>query len=39
MLCGQAVVAIWNGIGEEGRSEFYDWHLHEHMPERVGVPC
>ena len=38
MLSGQGVVAIWNGIAEEGRSEFYDWHLHEHMPERVGIP-
>jgi hypothetical protein len=38
MLSGQGVIAIWNGIAEEGRSEFYDWHLHEHMPERVGIP-
>lgn len=38
MLSGQGVVAIWNGIAEEGRSEFYQWHLHEHMPERVGIP-
>ncbi len=38
MLAGEAVVAIWNGITEEGRAEFYAWHLHEHMPERVGIP-
>ncbi len=38
MLCGQAVVAIWNGITEEGRAEFYAWHVIEHMPERVGIP-
>jgi hypothetical protein len=38
MLSGQGVVAIWNGIAEEGRREFYQWHLHEHMPERVGIP-
>ncbi len=38
MLAGEAVVAIWNGITPQGRAEFYDWHLHEHMPERVGIP-
>ena len=38
MLAGEAVVAIWNGITEEGRAEFYAWHIHEHMPERVGIP-
>jgi hypothetical protein len=38
MLSGHGVVAIWNGITEEGRAQFYDWHLHEHMPERVGIP-
>ena len=38
MLAGEAVVAIWNGIASEGRAEFYAWHLHEHMPERVGIP-
>jgi hypothetical protein len=38
MLAGEAVVAIWNGIAEAGRAQFYDWHLHEHIPERVGIP-
>ena len=38
MLCGQGVVAIWNGISEEGRNEFYEWHIREHMTERVGIP-
>lgn len=38
MLAGEAVVAIWNGIAPEGRAEFYEWHLHEHIPERVGIP-
>jgi hypothetical protein len=38
MLSGQAVVAIWNDITEEGRAEFYAWHVIEHMPERVGIP-
>lgn len=38
MLAGEAVVAIWNGIAPEGRDEFYAWHIHEHMPERLGIP-
>jgi len=38
MLAGEGAVAIWNGISETGRAEFYQWHLHEHMPERVGIP-
>ncbi|MEO9191438.1 MAG: hypothetical protein ABI224_15775, partial [Acetobacteraceae bacterium] len=38
MLAGEAVVAIWNDITDEGRAAFYEWHLHEHMPERVGIP-
>jgi hypothetical protein len=38
MLAGEAVVAIWNGIEPEAREQFYDWHVHEHMPERVGIP-
>ncbi len=37
-LRGQGVVAIWNGIREEGRANFYEWHNREHMPERLGVP-
>ncbi|WP_137177235.1 hypothetical protein [Roseomonas sp. AR75] len=38
MLAGEAAVAIWNGVTPEGRAEFYAWHLHEHMAERVGIP-
>jgi hypothetical protein len=38
MLAGEGAVAIWNDIAEAGRAEFYAWHLHEHMPERVGIP-
>jgi hypothetical protein len=38
MLCGQGAIAIWNGITEEGRDEFYAWHVLEHMPERIGIP-
>jgi len=38
MLAGEGAIAIWNGISDEGRAEFYAWHLAEHMPERVGIP-
>ncbi|WP_158925982.1 hypothetical protein [Acidisphaera sp. S103] len=38
MLAGEAVVAIWNGIAPEARDQFYDWHINEYMPERVGIP-
>jgi hypothetical protein len=38
MLAGEGAVAIWNGISDEGRADFYAWHLSEHIPERVGIP-
>ncbi len=38
MLAGEAVVAIWNDIAPQTRTQFYDWHVNEHMPERVGIP-
>ena len=38
MLAGEAVVAIWNDIPADTREQFYDWHINEHMPERVGIP-
>ena len=31
-------IIIWNDIAPDCRDEFYAWHLHEHIPERVGVP-
>jgi hypothetical protein len=37
-LAGEGAVAIWHDIAPEGREEFYAWHGHEHMPERVGIP-
>jgi len=36
-LLGGAAVAIWHDIAPEGRDEFYAWHGHEHMPERVAI--
>lgn len=35
---GTGAICIWNDITPEGRAEFYDWHLNEHMPERAAVP-
>jgi hypothetical protein len=36
-LLGRAVVAIWNDILAEGRTNFIDWHNREHIPERVAI--
>lgn len=35
---GLGVVAIWHDLTPEIKSEFYEWHNREHMPERVGIP-
>ena len=32
---GAGAIIIWNDIAPEGRDDFYDWHLNEHMPERL----
>src|SRR4051812_28268526 len=37
-LLGQAAVAMWWSIKPEKRSEFSDWHSHEHFPERTSIP-
>lgn len=37
-VAGEAFVAIWHDIVPEGKTEFYEWHNREHMPERLGVP-
>jgi hypothetical protein len=37
-LLGTGAICIWNGISDEGRADFYAWHLEEHMPERVAIP-
>lgn len=34
-LIGKGAVAIWNGIKDEGRAEFFAWHNREHILERV----
>lgn len=35
---GQAVLAIWNGIRDGAETDFLNWHVHEHIPERVALP-
>jgi len=37
-LLGKAAVAMWWKIRPEQRSEFGDWHSHEHFPERMSIP-
>lgn len=37
-LKGLGAVIIWNDIAPEGRDQFYDWHINEHIPERIDVP-
>ena len=37
-LLGNAAVAMWWNIRPEQRSEFGDWHSHEHFPERMSIP-
>lgn len=36
-LLGRGVLAIWNGIAAGYEGEFLEWHVKEHIPERVGV--
>lgn len=35
---GRAAVAMWWDVPQEVRAEWEDWHSHEHMPERLGIP-
>ena len=37
-MLGKAAVAMWWDISPEMRAEWEDWHTHEHMPERLGIP-
>lgn len=34
-LRGKGVLAIWNDIESTAEREFLNWHVHEHIPERV----
>ena len=37
-LAGTGVVAIWNGIRDDLREDFMEWHPREHMVERLSIP-
>jgi hypothetical protein len=37
-LAGTGVVVIWNGIREDLREDFFEWHPREHMVERLSIP-
>jgi len=34
----QGVLVIWNDIDEIAETDFLNWHVREHMPERVRLP-
>ena len=38
VLLGEAAVLVWNDVAEEGRTQFYEWHDKEHVPERLSIP-
>jgi len=37
-LHGTGVVAIWHDLVPAAKSDFYEWHNREHMPERLAIP-
>jgi hypothetical protein len=37
-VLGRAAIAMWWDVPPEVRVEWEDWHTHEHMPERLGIP-
>jgi len=37
-LLGKAALAMWWDMSAAHRSEFEDWHSHEHFPERLRIP-
>jgi hypothetical protein len=37
-LLGTAAVAMWWDMAPAQRTEFEDWHSHEHFPERLSIP-
>jgi hypothetical protein len=37
-MLGKAAVAMWCDVAFDVREEFDDWHVHEHMPERLSIP-
>ena len=37
-MAGQGVLAFWHDVAAGSEGEFDQWHLREHIPERVAVP-
>src|SRR4051812_28895505 len=37
-LLGQAALAMWWDMAPAMRTEFQDWHSHEHFRERLAIP-
>jgi len=37
-LAGRGLVVIWNGIRDDMREDFMEWHPRQHMVERLGIP-
>jgi hypothetical protein len=37
-IAGKGVLAFWHDVAPGGEAEFDQWHLREHIPERVAVP-
>ena len=37
-LLGSAALAMWWDVTDDVQPEFEDWHTHEHIPERLGIP-
>src|SRR4026208_660772 len=37
-MAGQGVLAFWHDVAAGSDGEFDQWHLREHIPERVAVP-
>ncbi|HUR89808.1 MAG TPA: hypothetical protein VMZ74_12030 [Ramlibacter sp.] len=37
-LLGKAALAMWWDMAPAMRTEFEDWHTHEHFPERLSLP-
>jgi hypothetical protein len=35
---GGAALVFWHDVAPGGEAEFDEWHLREHIPERLGVP-
>jgi hypothetical protein len=38
VMAGRGVLAFWHDVAAGGEGEFDQWHLREHIPERVAVP-